>query len=388
MAKQDAGRKEQALGFSVPPYRLDYENQRTDYGIGIIGLHWVMQIMHLPAYQAARYDVVTAAEINEDRIEETRRKGFDVGHITRDWHEVIENEDVEVVDCCFGAGEEKERLRMQVIEAAGEAGKHLMIHKPVATTIESAERMARAAEEAGIRLVVNQNCRYNPACYSVKQLLTPERMGRPGVIELQNYWQGGPLDLEDPMPAYLGHVIHHADLLRWWVDEPCVCVKSWAGMKTTMAIYEFEGGTVAYHMENHSGMEAHRTNFRVMAEGGSIRAQHNWNWHFPGPGEREFVEVFTERDEDPVRLDLPQHVYEPVWSDINPWEPLEGAWYDLAGPVAGMMGTMGSLMRGVENDCPPDNRIGGAIESLRMCLAAQLAAKTGKPVDPRDLPTG
>ncbi len=386
MAEQDVSRMEQALGFSVPPYRIDFENQKTDYGIGSIGLHWVVLTMHLPAYQAARFNVVTAAEINEDRIEETRRKGFDVGTITDDWHEVIENDQVDVVDCCFGAGEKKEALRMEVIEAAGEAGKHLMIHKPVATTVESARKMARAAQEAGIWLAVNQNCRYNPACYSVKQLLTPERMGRPGVIELQNYWQGGPIDLEDPTPAYLGHVIHHADLVRWWVDRPCIAVKAWAGMKTTMAIYEFEGGCVAYHIENHSGMEAHRTNIRVMAEGGSIRAQHNWNWHFPAPGEREFVEVFTERGGRPVLLELPDHVYEPLWSDINPFDPLEGPWYDISGPVAGMMGTMGSLMRGVERNCPPDNHMDGAIESLRMCLAAQLSAKTDRPVDPRELP--
>jgi hypothetical protein len=51
-----------------------------------------------------------------------------------------------------------------------------------------------------------------------------------------------------------------------------------------------------------------------------------------------------------------------------------------------MMGTMGSLMRGVELNEPPDNHIDGAIESLRICVAARLSGKTGKPVDPRDLP--
>jgi hypothetical protein len=87
-----------------------------------------------------------------------------------------------------------------------------------------------------------------------------------------------------------------------------------------------------------------------------------------------------------VRLPLPEHIYEPVWSEINPWEPHEGPWYDLAGPIAGMMGTAGAVMRGLDRDCPPDNHVDGAIESFRMCLAAEISAKTGKPVDPREVP--
>jgi hypothetical protein len=43
-------------------------------------------------------------------------------------------------------------------------------------------------------------------------------------------------------------------------------------------------------------------------------------------------------------------------------------------------------MHAVETQQQPDNHISTAIEALRMCLAAQLSAETGKPVDPRELP--
>jgi predicted dehydrogenase len=377
---------ERALGFSCPPHRIDYEDQKTDYGIGAIGLHWVMLTMHLPAYRAARYNVVAAAEINDDRIAETRRAGYDVGPILGDWRQMVRREDVEVVDCTFGHSPEKLEKRLRVIEACADAGKHLMIHKPVAKSLQVAERMKQAAEEGGIWLAVNQNCRYNPACYSIKQLLTPERLGRPSIIEVQNYWRGDPKDPDDQRGAYAGHSIHHADLIRWWVGSPCISVFSEALCLSNMSIYEFENGTVAYHMENHTGVEAHETNFRVQAERGVVRARHNWNWHFGEPRDYEYVEVVRDTRGPGVRLPLPRHIYEPVWSEVNPWEPHSGPWYDLAGPIAGMMGSMGSLMRGVERDEPPDNHASGAIESLRICLAAQLSARTGKPVDPREVP--
>ncbi|MFO8007156.1 MAG: Gfo/Idh/MocA family oxidoreductase [Candidatus Brocadiia bacterium] len=378
---------EKRLGFSLPPHRMDFEHRRTDFGIGIIGLHWVMLIMHLPAYRAARFRVVAAAEVDEGQIAQTRRKGFEVGRILDDWPEIFGLDEVEVVDCTFGHGREKERRRLEVVKAAAEAGKHLMIHKPVAVTLSLAEEMERVAEEGGIWLAVNQNCRYNPANYSIKGLLTPERLGRPGLIEVQNYWKGSPADREDPAPAWVAHVIHHADLIRWWVGRPCVSVFSETGMRSNVTIYEFDDGTVAYHMENHSGVEAHETYARVMAEKGIIRAGHNWNWHFPSSRGRDFVEVFTDPSGPGVQLPLPEHIYEPVWSDINPFTPHSGPYYDLAAPVAGMMGTMGALMHGVERNQPPDNHISGAIESLRMCLAAQISGETGRPVDPRQVPS-
>ena len=53
-----------------------------------------------------------------------------------------------------------------------------MIQKPVAYTVAQAKEFARIGQEAGIHVAVNQNCRYQPANYTVKQLLTPERLGQ------------------------------------------------------------------------------------------------------------------------------------------------------------------------------------------------------------------
>ena len=47
MSTREDNRLEEQLGFRGPPYRPPFEQWRTECGIGIIGLHWVAEIMHL-----------------------------------------------------------------------------------------------------------------------------------------------------------------------------------------------------------------------------------------------------------------------------------------------------------------------------------------------------
>lgn len=376
----------EALGFDPPPHRLPYEDFKTDYGIGIVGLHWVVQIMHLPAYVSAGYRLAAGCDNDEERIREAEMKRWPFKTMVRDYREMIRLPEVEVIDSSFGHNPKKQEKRRELVEAAAAAGKPLMIHKPAASTLGLAEEMADIAEQAGIPLTVNQDARYNPSAYAIKQLLMPERMGPPELIEIQNYWQGPPPKKGEGSSQWIAHVVHHADLVRWWMDRPCVSVYARAAGNATMAVYEFDDGTPAYHMEASTGVRAHETYIRIQTERGVIKAGFNWNWHLPSAREYDFVEVYPDPNEPGIRLPLPEHIYEPVWSDINKWMPKTGPYYDLAAPIAGMMGSMGSLLRGVAENKTPDNGIRGAIESLRMSLATEVSAARGQPVDPRDLP--
>jgi predicted dehydrogenase len=360
---------------------------KLDYGVGIIGLHWVVQIMHLPAYRSAQYRLVAAAENMPEKIEQVKSKGYKIGKYLDNWPDLVRLPEVEVIDCSFGHNIARQAKRLEVVHACAEAKKHLMIHKPAAVTLSLAEEMARVADQAGIHLAVNQNCRYNPANYAVKHLLTPERAGKPVIIELQNYWTGNFPDPNNNKAAWIAHTVHHADLIRWWVDSPCVSVYAKTKANSSLTLYEFENGVVVYHMENHSGVLEHDTTMRIQAERAIIKAGHNWNWHYPSSKGRDFVNVFVDRREPAVEIPLPEHIYEPVWSDINHYIPHSGPYYDLGAPVAGMMGSMGALMQGVAENRAPENSIHRGIEVLRMCMAAEISGSTGKPMNPKDVPS-
>jgi predicted dehydrogenase len=373
------------LGFDLPPHRPPYETMRLDGGVGVVGLHWVMLIMHLPAYAAARYNIRAAVDRVPERVREATAAHLPLGDIAASWEDVVDRDDVAVVDCCFGARRDGMQRRLQVAQRCATAGKALMVHKPPAMRLGDVTAMADFARDAGLTLAVNQNCRYNPANYAVKGLLHESRAGRPITIELQSYWRSNVKSRSDRL-ATVGHTIHHADLIRWWVDRPCVSVYARATTESTLATYEFDDGTIAYHQENHTGPETHRVNAHLQCENAVIRHGHNWNWHLPSAQAHEFVHVWRDTRAEPVKLDLPTHVYEPVWSRHNPYLPLDGPFYDVAGPIAGMMGSLGTLLHATATDTEPDNAIRHSIDSFRICLAAQISARTGKPVDPRQLP--
>ncbi len=381
--RRDRARAALQLPFSLPPYRAPYEEWRMDAGIGIIGLHWIVQCSYLPAYRAARYHVVGAAEINDERIDEAVRGGFPRAAIAGDWRVLAQRDDVQVLDCVFGHRRDGLDRRMSVIEEAARHRKHVMIQKPVAYTVAQAKEFARIGQEAGIHVAVNQNCRYQPANYTVKQLLTPERLGRPRLIELSMVWGGAPVAQETQYcHAHADHTIHHADLIRWWVGEPCVAVQAKSSSHTTYAHYEFAGGCIASHCESHHDV-GHGSHVRILAEKGSIEMRFDWSWDNDS---REYVRVYLAQNEPPVEIPLPTNANEPGWSQANPWDTRSGAFYDLAGANAGMMGSMGSLLRAAETGNPPDNSIDASIASLRMVIAAQHSAQSGQPINPGTIP--
>ena len=386
MIQDSVQKTEQRLGFPHPPTRLPFETFRTDYGLGLCGLAWVMQIMHLPAYRAARLNLAAGCEINEQRIREVQQSLQPLPRITRDLGELIRDERVDVIDCCFGHDPGKQENRLRAVRLAAEAGKPIMIHKPMATSVEFAVRLIDAARDGGIPLAVNQDCRYNPANYAVKHLLSDERLGRPMVVEVGSYWRGGMPNMNDMRPAHLSHVIHHADLIRWWVGSPCRSVYARSRGNTSLIVYEFEDGTIARHTEGHNGVGAHDVEVAITAERGVTRGGHNWNWHLASAHAYDRVTVYPgDTRGRGVDLVLPEHIYEPPWSLVNPYIPHQGPYYDLGAPIAGMMGSMGSLMQAMDTGQAPDNSADSALESLKMCLAAERSAREGRPIDPAEL---
>ena len=67
-----------------------------------------------------------------------------------------------------------EQVSMQVIEA----GVHLLVEKPIAATLPSAARLARAAESRGIILAVGHIERFNSAVRELKRRLDEGQGGR------------------------------------------------------------------------------------------------------------------------------------------------------------------------------------------------------------------
>jgi predicted dehydrogenase len=355
-------------------------------GIASLGLHWVTQIMQLPAYRSAELNLVAAAEPDPTQRAQAEAQGVVPQPILQDWQEAADRDDVAVLDCSFGHRPGRQEVRQQVIRAAARREQAVMLHKPLAASLDVARQLVELAEDLGVTVAVNQNCRFNPAATSVGGLLQPERLGRPRVIELTSHWRGPIRSLDRDFHATVSHTVHHADLIRWWVGRPCVSVSAERRDAVTVATYTFDDGTIAQHTEHHSGTDHHKVRFKVLAERGVIEGGHNWCWHLPSAAGEDFVSFRADTADQAVALKLPEHIYEPEWSRINPYLPHEGPWYDLGAPVAGMLGTMAELLDAQAVGRRPSHHITEGYESLRMAHAAVWSARRGTPLHPDEVP--
>lgn len=113
-----------------------------------------------------------------------------------DWRSVLERDDVDLVDICTPGNSHAE-----IAIAALEAGKHVLCEKPLANTVEEAERMAAAAEAAagrGVRAMVGYSYRRVPALGLAQRLVADGRIGDVHHVRAQ-YLQDWLVDPEFPL---------------------------------------------------------------------------------------------------------------------------------------------------------------------------------------------
>ena len=92
---------------------------------------------------------------------------------TTDWHKVIEDENIDLVDICV-----PNNVHAEIAIAAAKAGKMILCEKPLALNVAQAEEMVAAVEDAGIANLVSFNYRRVPAVTLAKQLIGEGRLGK------------------------------------------------------------------------------------------------------------------------------------------------------------------------------------------------------------------
>ena len=138
--------------------------------VGVIGTGAISQVVHVPIF-AEREDVDLLAVADADLHKaEALSQRFGVPLVLTD-DALITHDELDAVVICT-----PNYLHEGMAIAALEAGKHVFVERPLATTSEGAKRVLDAAERAGKVLVVGMPHRF-----------------RPGVAALRNFIAGGEL---------------------------------------------------------------------------------------------------------------------------------------------------------------------------------------------------
>ena len=113
-----------------------------------------------------------------------------------DWRDVISREDIDIVDISAPGW-----MHAEIAIAALQAGKHVLVEKPLANTLAEAETMAEAARAArgkGVQSMVGFNYRRVPALALAKELIAEGRLGTIRHVRAA-YLQDWLSDAESPM---------------------------------------------------------------------------------------------------------------------------------------------------------------------------------------------
>jgi predicted dehydrogenase len=113
-----------------------------------------------------------------------------------DWRSILDRDDIHIVDICAPGW-----MHAEIAIAALEAGKHVLVEKPLANTLAEAEAMAdaaRSARERGVQSMIGFNYRRVPALALARELITEGRLGTVRHVRAA-YLQDWLVDADSPM---------------------------------------------------------------------------------------------------------------------------------------------------------------------------------------------
>lgn len=170
--------------------------------------------------------------------------------------------------------------------AALEAGRHVLVEKPMATTLADCDAMIAAAERAGKVLAVGLEMRRFQLFEAVKAVLDAGEIGAPLHLKL-DLWRrphrsgagGWKADPDKLGSAILEEPIHYLDLARWLLGEPAY-VQAWANSRPGREyLFEnldvqlgFAGGGLALVTRSIAAYR-HAVNLKLVGDKGALEAR-------------------------------------------------------------------------------------------------------------------
>jgi predicted dehydrogenase len=104
-------------------------------------------------------------------------------------------------------------LAMQSLEA----GKHVLVEKPLATTVKEVDVLGKEAEKRGLVLMVGHTFLYNEAVRYIKRVLESGEMGEVRYIYSQRLNLGR---IRSDVDALWNFGPHDISIIQYWLDDP------------------------------------------------------------------------------------------------------------------------------------------------------------------------
>jgi predicted dehydrogenase len=187
-------------------------------GAGNIATH------HVPAYveHPDELALVAVCDLDESRAADRAREAGGAA-VFVDPSRMLAEADVDAVDLCTSPD-----THLELALAAIEAGKHVLVEKPFATSLADCRTLVDVADAAGVTIMVAQNQRFLPAYRIAKAVIDGGELGAIRSVRFDsmqcwptllppNHWQYDAARAGGGVVISVG--IHRIDLMRYLVGE-------------------------------------------------------------------------------------------------------------------------------------------------------------------------
>jgi len=351
-------------------------------GVLVHGAGWV-STQHIAAFVKNPHTGVVA--VSSRKLASAQKRAAEAGLDAAcydDYAAALRHEGVDIVCVCT-----PQHVHAADTIAAAKAGKHIVIEKPVAISLDEIRAMRDAVGAAGVRTVVSFVLRWNPLFRNIKKLIADGRIGEVYSVETdyRSYsgdWWGGYEDgrrAATGVSAMLVAGCHAADALRWFAAPGefeaagPVEVFAWSGGRRKGTTNQYDPFTHEWHEGaplEYDGLEMALVRFDNGVLGKvSVNFECIQPYTFPV---RIFGSRGTVRDN---RLCVPEHPAGREWSEIPGICPDSS---DVTHhPFQAQMDHFVECLRaGVESHCNLED----AIRTHEIVFAARECYRTGRPV--------
>ena len=224
--------------------------QNEPVRVGVIGCGQVAQRGHLPALRHVREaKVVAVCDLDRELVERTAGR-FGVERRYVDAKKLIADRDVEAVAMCLPAD-----IRQDLPLAVLDAGKHLLLEKPLALSLSAADRLIERAEKSSTVSMIGFNMRFHHLLRRARDAVRRGVVGRVRMIEARF---GSPPLHRSPDHDWrrwrvrgggslVNMAIHHFDLWRFLLStevEEVFAATGESGDEVVTVTARLRGGTL------------------------------------------------------------------------------------------------------------------------------------------------
>jgi predicted dehydrogenase len=332
-------------------------------GVGIVGTGWV-STEHIRAFEQNPITHVTAICSREKSRALAKAESMQLRQCAAydDYEAMLCDKGVQIISICT-----PHNLHVQQAVAAAEAGKHILLEKPIALDLPGLRAIEEAVAKSGVKTVVSFVLRWNPLFDLIKSFLAQRVIGEIFYAEVDYLHGIGPWygqyswNIRKDMggSSLLTAGCHAVDGLRWFLQKEAVEVFAMANFSkgnplkyeyepNSVTLIRFEDGVIGKVASSIECAMPYVFNIELLGEEGTIR--NNQVFSRKWQGQKGWTSIPTIL---PDSGDVTQHPF---------------------------MGEIDHFVECIRSGRESHVNVADAVKTHEICLASEISAKTRKPV--------